>query len=211
MNYFFLSATLMLFACNANHETAQQETIEKPTLDSVESRPSEVIAKTNIIDGGNDCIHQVTQPTLKNSTYPKAGYQLKNESSSIETIDLDNGDKLILKNWGCDYAALTFRFETVRFQEEPSNAGFWYKRIVTLLNEVNKNLDKPPVDVEKGTERLVTQIENDLPNGYENLKFGEELDYGEEAIRSFVRIDNVEKLDDKKVALEITFAKGPLK
>jgi hypothetical protein len=133
----------------------------------------------------------------------------QDKKQGIETVDFENGDKLIIKNWGCEYYALTFRFETSRFQSELTDVGFWYKRTVTMLNEINKKTDAP-IDIVKGTDRLMNRIEEEVPNGYQNLEFGEELNFEEGEIRSSVRIDKVEKLNDKKFAIEVTFATGPL-
>jgi len=212
MKYIFLSFTIALFACNSTPEATQKEVEKKETVDSIitPAQPAESTAKTTIAETGDNCKHGEAKPILKKGSFPKTSFELQsNKSTGIETIHFDNGDKLIIKNWGCDYDALTFRFETNRFHEEPSNAGFWYKRAVTLMNEINKKLEAS-INVAKGTERLVTQIEEDVPNGYENLKLNEELDFEDGPIRTFVCIDKVEKLDEKRFAVEVTFAKGPL-
>lgn len=210
MKYIVLSLSLILFACNTTSETVQEETKEKLEVDTTTSTPSEMPGKTVIRETGAACKNHVSGSVLKKGAFQKTQFELQPDKiTGIETIDMENGDKVIIKNWGCDYVALTFRFETSRFQEEVSNAGFWYKRAVTLLNEINKNIDAP-VDVVKGTERLVTEIEAGVPNGYQDLKFNQEFDFGQDTTRNFVTIDEVEKITDKKFALKITFARGPL-
>ncbi len=212
MKYIFFSFALVVLACN----TSEKSVTETETLSAVDSSttqgPEDIAAGRTIIpETGINCIHATATPVVKKSSFPQTTFQLQSDKQTgIETIQLENEDKVIIKNWGCDYYVLTFRFETSRFQEDPANLGFWYKRAVTLLNEINKGLDTP-IDVIKGTERLVVQIENDLPNGYANLQLNEELSFNDETPRSFISIDKIEKLDEKRYAVTITFAKGPLK
>lgn len=200
---------LTAMSCNTTEDTTKAETKEEPLVDTTVSTPSLMPEKTVIAETGTNCKHTVAQSVVKKGTYPKATFQLQaDKNSGVDKIEFDNGDRLTIKNWGCDYAALTFYFETTRFQDEPTNAGFWYKRTVTLLNEVNKSLETI-VDVVDGTDRLVTQIENNISDGYQNLRLDEELPFGEDEIRNFVIIHKVEKLSDKKYGIEVTFAKGP--
>lgn len=201
---------LTSIGCNSTQDTVQTEVKEEALVDTTTSTPSLMPEKTVISETGTNCKHAVSQSLVKKGSYPNATFQLQTDKNSgVDNIKFDNGDILTIRNWGCNYAALTFYFETSRFQDEPTNAGFWYKRTVTLLNEVHKNLETN-VDVAKGTERLVTQIENNISDGYQNLKFDEELPFGEDAMRNFVIIQKVEKLSDKKYGIEVTFAKGPL-
>lgn len=210
-NIFFCLAITFL-ACN-NPDKAkpeEQAVASKTALDSVVTTPVSPRAKTIISENGTDCTRETPAAILKKNAFSKMSFKLKpGNKQGIETVDFENGDQLIINNWGCEYYALTFRFETSRFQAEPTDVGFWYKRSVTLLNEVNKKIEAQ-IDVVKGTDRLMDRIEEEVPNGYQNLTFGEELNFEEGEIRSFVSIDKVEKLSDKKFAIEITFAKGPL-
>ena len=203
--------TFLIIACNNADKPAEQQVIEKKAgQDSMPGASNATNGKTIISEGGISCVRDVPQPIIKKGEFSKTSFDLqKDKQIGIETTDFENGDKLIIKNWGCDYYVLTFRFETSRFQSELTNIPFWYKRAVTLLNEVNKKMDAP-IDIIKGTERLMNQIEEEVPNGYQNLLFDKELDFEEGAIRSFVSLDKVEQLTDNKFAISITFAKGPL-
>lgn len=207
MKYLLLSFTLVLFACHSSNEAVQNKEEKTMIPDSI---PAKQEGKTRIAETGTNCNRGTAEPIVRKGTFSNSTFELQPDKlTGVETINQDNGDKIRIRNWGCDYYALTFRFETDRFKGEPSNVGFWYKRTVTLLNELNKNLDAP-VDIVKGTERLITAIEDNVPTGYENMKYNEEFDFGEEAPRNFVSIDKVEQLDNGKFAIEVTFAKGPL-
>ncbi len=207
--FLFAAFALALFACNSSTET-KQTTEEKPiSVDSVIVQPTAPVS-TLAADNGKDCKREVATPVVKKSVYPKTTFQLQADKlTAIETVELDNGDKLIIKNWGCKYYALTFRFETTRFQKETTNVGFWYKRAVTFVNEVSKGIDAP-IEIGQATEILVGKIEEDVPNAYQNLKFGEEIEVANGNVPEFVSVDKVEQLSDQKFAVEVTIARGPL-
>jgi hypothetical protein len=209
MKNIFLSLIITLAACNPSRETKKETQQKDETTDNVFTMDAVTPTQTIISESGNDCIRGEPTALSKKGSFKKAVFERSpDRHTGIETIELENGDKVIIKNWGCEYFALTFRFETSRFEGELSNTGFWYKRIASVLNEISEKLDAP-IDIVKGTERIATEIENDVPNGYQNLKLNKELDF-EDNPRSFVRIDKLEKLDGQKFAMEVTFAKGPL-
>ena len=43
-----------------------------------------------------------------------------------------------------------------------------------------------------------------------NLKLKDEIDFGGEDIREYVTLDRIQKIDDKKYAIEISYITGPL-
>lgn len=207
--YMLLSLAITMFACNSTNEVKQEAEQRNGETDSTISAPSTMPGHTIISETGDNCNRGEPASILKKGSFSNSTFELQSiKKMAVETFQNANNEKVTIKNWGCEYVALTFRFETSRFEGDLSNTGFWYKRATTLLNEINGQLDAP-IDIVKGTERLVTEIENDVPNGYANLKLNNELDF-EEHPRSFVRIDKVEKLHGQKFAIEVTFAKGPL-
>jgi hypothetical protein len=212
MRYLLICLTALLFACNSATDTKQPAEEKTISIDSVITQhPAPASAVSTLAgDTGNNCLRGVAAPVVKKDIFPKSTFLLQADKlTGIETVKLDKDDKLTIKQWGCAYYALTLRFETTRFQNEPGNVGFWYKRAVTLVNEVAKGIDAP-LELSKATEVIVEHIEEDVPNGYTNLKYGEEMDISNSAIRQFVSIDKVEQLSDKKFAIEITIARGPL-
>jgi hypothetical protein len=212
MKNLFICFVTVLFACNSSTDTKQTTEEKTMSMDSliVQQPASTVLLSTLATDTGKNCVRGVAEPVIKKNIFPKNSFQLQADKlTGIETVELDNGDKLIIKQWGCGYYALTFRFETERFQNEPGNVGFWYKRAVTFINEVAKGIDSP-LELTKTADIVAERIEGDVPNEYKNLKYGEEMDVTNGDIREFVSIDKVEQLSDKKYAIEITVARGPL-
>jgi hypothetical protein len=212
MKYLLISFAAFLVACNSpadNKQTTEEKTISIDSL--VVQHPAPTVPLSMLAaDTGKNCIRGAAEPVIKKDIFPKNTFQLQADKvTGIETVELDKGEKLTIKQWGCDYYALTLRFETTRFQNETGNVGFWYKRAVTLVNEVAKGIDAP-LEIPKVTDVIAEHIEEDVPNEYKNLKYGEEMEIANGAIREFVSIDKVEQMSDKKFAIEVTIARGPL-
>ena len=168
--------------------------------------------KTAVADSSNmrNCKREAAKSIVKKTVYPNSVFQLQPDHlTGLETVRFDNGDQLIIHNYGCENYILTFRFETSRFQNDTANIPFWYKRAVSLLSEILPALDAP-IDITKGINRIVAQIENEVPNGFKGLKLREQLDVADSLTKEHVTIDNVLQLTDKKFAVEITFVKERL-
>ena len=156
------------------------------------------------------CIRGAAKPIINKSIYPKTTFVLQPDSiTGIETVTFENGEKLTIKNWGCEYYVLTFRFETSRFQQDTTDLKYWFKTATRLVTEIFNGVDAP-IDIKKGLNQLKNHIESDQPTNFKNLKLGDEIDFGGSQIRNFVSVDRIEKLTDKKYAVEISFATGPL-
>ncbi len=196
MNRLILVLTIGLFACNSATDR-QKKTSEKPLADSVALTEKQIVL--------TDCARGAAEPIIKKTVYPQTTFVLQPDSlTGIETVTFDNGDNLTIKNWGCEYYVLTFRFETSRFQQDTTNLDFWFKSAASLTSEVFDGLEAP-IDLQKGIDKLVAHVDNN-----EILKLRDEIDFGAGDIRSFVSVDRVEKVTDKKYAVEISFATGPL-
>jgi hypothetical protein len=203
---FLLTVFLALTACNNSTDnsssttstdavqqtTAKQETVTPQDNTEKQVRPS-------------DCTRGTPEPVVKKDIFPKTTFKLQTDSlTAYETVDFDNGDKLIIENAGCEYYVLTFRFETTRFQNDTTNSKYWFDKAIQLINETAKGIDAP-VALDNGITALTA-----YSNKTDTPKFREEIDYGETEIRNFVTVDRVEKMSDKKYAVELTFAVGPL-
>jgi hypothetical protein len=181
----------------------KREGMERPVAE--EAAPSE-----NKIGAGTNCVRARAVPIVKKAVFPKTKFNLQADSlTAIETVELDNGDKLIIKNWGCEYYILTFNFETCRFLADTTNVPFWYNKAVLLMSELYNGLDSP-INIKEGIGQLMNHIDKDSPNNYKNLAFHDAVDFGNPIIRGHVLLERVEKLAEKRYAIEISFAKGPL-
>ena len=77
------------------------------------------------------------------------------------------------------------------------------------MTEILDGVDAP-IDIKKGITQLTNRIDSDQSTNFKNLKLRDEIDFGGNEIRDFVLVDRIEKLTDKKYAVEISFATGPL-
>ena len=197
MNRLILVLTIGFFACTTTTDR-QKKTSNKPLADSVDTTEKQVVL--------TDCTRGVAEPIIKKTVYPQTTFVLQPDSiTGVERVSFDNGDSLTIKNWGCEYFVLTFRFETSRFKADTTSLKFWYVTTYKIMTEIEHGIDAP-IDIEKGLQALSNYISKNVFD----LKLQTEIDFGGDEIRSFVSVDRVEKITDKKYAVEISFATGPL-
>lgn len=196
MNRLILVLVIGLLVCNSA-VNKQNATSGNARSDSV-TMPAKQAKHT-------DCACGVAVPIVKKAVFPQTTFVLQPDSlTGIETVAFDNGDNLTIKNRGCEYYILTFRFETSRLQQDTANLHFWFKGAASLMTAIVGGLEAP-IDLSKGIDKLMACVDSN-----QDLKLGEEIDFGAGDIRSFVTVDSIEKLADKKYAVEISFATGPL-
>jgi hypothetical protein len=196
---------LALFACNT---TTDRHTITKKSNTKGDS--VQTTQQTTEPQQLSDCTRGQAEPIIQKADYPNTTFVLQPDSvSAIETVLFDNGDKLIIRNWGCEYYVLTFRFETSRFQQDTTDVEYWFRAANKLMTGMLSGIDAP-VNLKKGLNYLGSYIDRDQKNGYQNLKFGEEIDFGINEIRNIVAVEQVEKITDGRFAVTVSFSVGPL-
>ena len=173
---------------------------------------SQPTKQTKETEYNGECVRGQAEPIVKKKVYPNTTFKLQpDKQTAYETVTFDNKDKLIIHHRGCEYYIVTFRFETSRFQEDVKNLPFWYQKAHILLTEIMNGLDTPYLTSKELTTLKVFTDEK-IKTNRESFKLGEEIEcsgeYGE--MRNFITIDMIEKLTDKKFAIEISFSIGPL-
>ncbi len=192
---------------DAPHENAGT-TIAADSITSQERQRREVNTTTDSAQI-SDCVRGAAEPIVRKSVFSNTTFHLQPDKlTGIETVELPQGDKLIINNYGCEYYALNFQFETSRFQEDTSKVYFWYKTAGALMNGIREGIDAP-IDINKGIAKLTEFAKKSKRTG-RKLKIGQEVYFGGETIMESVVINRVEKIDDKRYAVEIIFAIGPL-
>ena len=185
----------------------QKRTGEKIIVNDSSQAAAADIPDTTSSDDAYDagCIRGEPMPVTINSVFPNATFVLDSDKqTSTETVSLNNSDKLIIKNWGCEYYVLTFRFETKRFQADTTDMKYWLGRAVVLMKEIQRGLDAP-LDIDGGTAAMDSVHR-------ENLEYtlGKEIVYDNDDIRDFATLDRIQKLGDRVFAVEVSYATGPL-
>jgi hypothetical protein len=165
---------------------------------------SDSVTKDFELDHSN-CIRGQAESVINKSVYPHSNFKLnEDQHTGTETIELGNGEKLIIYNWGCEYFVLTFRFETTRFRADTTNIKYWMAKAVILMDELEKGLNAP-LDIKTGTIATKNFIKENM-----DYELRQEIVYDTAVIRDFVTIDRIQKLGDKKYAVEISYGTGPL-
>lgn len=203
-NIIGICLSLVLFACNS--------TADRQERSSKNSNLSDSVTLTSIQQTENEkemtfeCVRGQAEPIIKKTVFPNTKFLLQADSlTAIETVSFDNGDKLTIRNWGCEYYVLTFRFETSRFKADTTSMKYWYLTTYKILKELKQGIDAP-VNIEKGLQALNSHISK---NGFD-LKLQTEIDYAGEEIREFITLEQIEKLTDNEFAITFSFTIGPL-
>lgn len=205
-----LLTVILLIGCGTKKSSDQKEvTPDKIKIADITENKDITTDSTKSGDDFDysDCIRGQAETVIKKSVYPNAIFKLNPDNhTGTETIDLKNGDKLIISNWGCEYYVLTFRFETERFSSDTTNTIYWLNKATILMTEIEKGLDAP-LDIKGGIDAIPIYLSS-LDSRTYNL--GEEIVYDDDVIRDFVTLDRVQHINDRRFAIEISFATGPL-
>lgn len=204
---FILFLSIGVFSCNYTVDKGKNSLDDIITVDSIPVDLNEIVIETEI---DNQCPRGRAEPIIKKERYPNTTFTLQSDSlTAIETIVFDNGDELIIRNWGCDYYVLTFRFITSKYKNDTANLPYWYKSAGRLITEVLAGIDTP-MDIKRGLVFLESYYLRDQKNDFKNVKIGEEIDFDESEIRSYVTLERIEKLSENQFAVTVSYATGPL-
>lgn len=203
--------TIILIVGCGTKTTSDQDEITSDTIRSTDATQNKNIASDSVSVSDDfdyaDCIRGQAESVTKKAIYPNATFKLNSDNhTGVETVDLKNGERLIIKNWGCEYFVLTFRIETERFQADTTNTIYWLDKAVILMKEIEDGIDAP-LNIQGGIEAIPIHLAS---MGSRTYELGEEIVFKDDIIRDFVTLDRVQKISDKRFAVEISFATGPL-
>lgn len=206
LNHIFLiTVVALLFACNSNTDKKENTEIVKTQIAEQDNR-IEPEPEEKELNQDFDCVRGQAEPIVIKERYPSTTFTLQPDSlTAIETIELDNGEKVIIKNWGCEYYFLSFQFETSKYNADTTAMKYWYVNSYKLMDEIKEGIDAP-IDIEKGLQAFNGHISRNVFD----LELETEIDYGENEIRNFVSLDNISKIENNRFAVTISFAVGPL-
>jgi hypothetical protein len=157
------------------------------------------------------CVRSIPQPIVKKSVFPNANFALKNIDYvgvvvplGLETVELNNGDKVAITNSGCENFTLSFQFETSRFTGQVQDTKYWFARSVELMRQIEPGLESS-INLTQGIATLEKYLmTNDNPS------IGQEIVYGSQEIRSIVQLADVKKLGNQSFTVKVIFSIGPL-
>jgi hypothetical protein len=200
---FTICIIVVFFACHS-------KTINQEKNKALQNLNSNSVDKDSIKDLRNECVRGQAEPIFKNQIKFKTTFLLLPDSlHAIETAYFKNGDKLIISNEGCEYYTLIFRFETNRFLADTANSLYWYNKVIILLTEISNGIDAP-LDIKNGLDKLNSFVKSNKETNYINLKYEAKIEYGDSEIGDMVSLNSVKKITENKIAITISFSKGPL-
>jgi hypothetical protein len=199
----FLSS-LLFFAAGCGEKKASSN-----ALDSTSSNLNDTLEvsqiETPVRDTSLHCIRGEAQPIVLPSAIGKSKFKYNSDGiTGIERVLLTNGDSLTINNWGCEFYALTFRFNTKRYSGDTTNVKFWLGKAAILMKEISGGIN-PPLDIESGT-ILLSKASLDK----DDYSWGQWFTYGNEIIGSSVSLDRVRNIGNGQFSIEITYSIGPL-
>lgn len=202
------AVTMLFIGCQPNKQTELKtdptDSIQQEAIQEKAAIPDTTTSEDKDVDY-SDCIRGQADAVIKQTVYPNALFKLdQNNHTGTETVTFDNGEKLVIRNWGCEYYVLTFRFETSRFKADTTDVKYWLDKATVLMNEIQNGLDAP-LNIPGGTNAILNHLREN--KAYE---LREEIDYNEGFIRDFVTLDRIQKINDVMYAIEISYTTGPL-
>jgi hypothetical protein len=157
------------------------------------------------------CVRSIPQPIVKKSVFPNANFALKDIDYvgvvvplGLETVELSNGDKVIITNSGCENFTLSFQFETSRFKGQLQDTKYWLARSVELMQLIEPGLE-PALNLKQGINMLEKYTQTAA-----NPSIGHEIDYGGQEIRSIVQLADVKQHGNQNFTVKVVFSTGPL-
>jgi hypothetical protein len=170
------------------------------------SNPAKINKANNFTQTNEDCLRGQAEPIIKKDVYPNTTFVLQADSlTAIETVKFDNGDNLTIRNWGCEYYVLTFRYETSRPKADTTNLKYWYVNSVKFINQIEHGI-KAPIDIKKGINALNRYIST---NAF-NLKLNKDIDFGINEVRNFITLESISQIDKNRFVVTFSFVVGPL-
>jgi hypothetical protein len=203
--------TVILIVSCGTKTTSDQNEITSDTTNTNDPTESKNVSSDSVTSSDDfdysDCIRGQAQSVTKKTIYPNAIFKLNSDNhTGVEKVDLENGERLIINNWGCEYFVLTFRIETERFQADTTNTIYWLDKAVILMKEIEGGIDAP-LNIRGGIVAIPIHVASMDSRTYE---LREEIVFKDDIIRDFVTLDRVQRISDKRFAVEISFATGPL-
>jgi hypothetical protein len=162
------------------------------------------------LEQDSGCTRGAAEPVVNKAVFPHTTFRLQpDKRTGIETVTFSNGDKVTIRNGGCEYYELRFRFETSRFAQPTTALEPWFRTAATLMTGMLKGLNAP-IDIGQGVRALRAYTNQGKKTHYRNLALGKAIFFGPETMRSMVVVDHLEKGAGKKRVVEVRFAIGPL-
>jgi hypothetical protein len=200
--------TICLYSCNSAPKRHEVNFDKKLSKDSVIAKADSLSQSKNSVVNKNECVRGEANPILNKTVFPNSQFKLQSDGiTAYESVALENGDSLIIHNWGCEYFILTFSFKTMKFQADTLDIHYWLNSANKLMNGIVSGIKSPEM-INEGLKYLEKYLKD--RNEIKNIELGKEIVFDNNEIRSFVTLDRIEKNSNNKFTVTISFTTGPL-
>ncbi len=132
--------------CDFDPSVAVNDRVPSPVQTKPEKTPPDLNfngdpANTSANNETFECVRSEPEPIIKKEILPKTAFHIEKNKEfpfqhlGYETVEFQNGDKLLIENIGCENYTLVFNFETGRFNKDENDVRFWYETVVKLIEE----------------------------------------------------------------------------
>jgi hypothetical protein len=211
LRFFLLGLSLFIFSgCDSLQSNSQLVSKNGAAESKVGNSSNTKIASDDDDKNSPECVRAKPVAIIKKEKFPNATFKLEKNKNfpfeylGYETVQFDNGDKLLIENIGCENFTLIFRFETNRFSGKSNDVRFWYKKAGQLISEVLIGINEPNLisDQVKGLNSYVEKNKR--------LKYNKEIIVSDEGIKENVKLEKVKFLKNKRIRITLHFNTGPL-
>lgn len=210
-SFLLLAFLVIAFSnCKTIHSDARINSTSGNPLPTVDNSANTKTIAADDDQNSPECVRAKPEPIINKEVFPKTTFKLEKnkkrpfEYLGYETVEVENGDRLLIENIGCENYTLVFRFVTSRFSGKTNDARFWYEKSAELIGQMMNGIREPNTITDQ-VKALNSYIEKDNP-----LKFNEEIEIADEGIKENVRLEKIKKLKNKKVEIVLSFNTGPL-
>jgi hypothetical protein len=132
---FIVLPCLLLFSCNQNNDSltsnltiSNNPSSYQASLDSYERAADDLTE--------DDCDQAEPMPILNESFFQNHAFDLEDNSTSIETGEFPNGDKIFISYSGCENRKIAVNISTSRYYGNNNDMKYWTTAVNNLLKEV---------------------------------------------------------------------------
>lgn len=201
--------TVVIGACNQH---GQNTAVKQRPKSKINNIPPPVAAATKQAAADTDtleCPRGAALPVIKKTVFPDARFALQaDRTTGIETLTLASGDKVSVKQSGCEYYVLGVRFETSHFAADTTNLAYWGHASLELMHSLSKGLDCP-LEISNALKKLSKKLDSGS-TGQSGLQLGDEIDFGGPDPRQYLTLDRITQIDSQHYAIELSFSYGPI-
>jgi hypothetical protein len=200
-----LSVLLLFLAAGCQSRNDETQSADVAAYDSIESVTDSSAQATGDAVEFVDCVRGPAERVVKATVEPQPQFELDRiKNIGTETLQFQNGDRLIITNGGCEYFVLTFRFETSRFSADTADMLYWLDKSAVLMREITEAIDAP-LDLNDGVAAIAR-----VKGPATKYDLHQEIVYADGEIRQFVALNRVQQLTPTRYAVEVMYALGPL-